>query len=85
MLRLILCGKHREALDELELCVLGEAMYNILSIFSRYLPSFPYQDNPVLHTYAGLLCIFLSQSECEPQGKFLDFDLASESHLIHGM
>ncbi|KAJ4465886.1 hypothetical protein C8R41DRAFT_781045 [Lentinula lateritia] len=43
--QLILSGRHRGALDELEL----------------YLPSFPYQDSPVLHIYAGLLCFYLSQ------------------------
>ncbi|TFK43690.1 hypothetical protein BDQ12DRAFT_718885 [Crucibulum laeve] len=46
LFRLILLEKYREALDELEL----------------YLPSFPYQDNPVLHIYAGLISLFLSQS-----------------------
>ncbi|CAK5275384.1 unnamed protein product, partial [Mycena citricolor] len=45
VLHLIASGEHREALDELEL----------------YLPSFPYQDNPALHVYAGLLCLFLAQ------------------------
>ena len=29
--------------------------------FARYLPSPPYQDNPVLHLYAGLLCLYLAQ------------------------
>ncbi|ESK94454.1 rna polymerase i transcription factor subunit rrn11 [Moniliophthora roreri MCA 2997] len=43
--RLIIQERYRDALDELEL----------------YLPSFPYQDNPVLHTYAGLLCFYLAQ------------------------
>jgi hypothetical protein len=27
----------------------------------RYLPSFPYQDNPVLHIYAGSICLYMSQ------------------------
>ncbi|RDB22743.1 RNA polymerase I-specific transcription initiation factor rrn11 [Hypsizygus marmoreus] len=45
IVQLILSGRHREALDELEL----------------YLPSFPYQDNPVLHVYAGLICLYLAQ------------------------
>ncbi|KAJ3848783.1 hypothetical protein EV368DRAFT_76052 [Lentinula lateritia] len=49
--RLILSSRHREALDELEL----------------YLPSFPYQDSPVLHTYAGLLCFYLSQEHSNPE------------------
>ncbi|KIM46350.1 hypothetical protein M413DRAFT_24088 [Hebeloma cylindrosporum] len=44
--RLLLQGKCRDALDELEL----------------YLPSFPYQDNPILHIYAGLSCLYLAQS-----------------------
>ncbi|TFY71413.1 hypothetical protein EVG20_g1595 [Dentipellis fragilis] len=47
VLLLIMSGKHREALDELEL----------------YLPSFPFQDNPVLHIYAGLICLYLAQPE----------------------
>ncbi|KAJ7721170.1 hypothetical protein DFH07DRAFT_760592 [Mycena maculata] len=45
VLRLILSGQNREALDELEL----------------YLPSFPYQDDPLLHTYAGLIAIYTAQ------------------------
>ena len=28
---------------------------------SRYLPSFPYQDNPILHIYAGSICLYMSQ------------------------
>ncbi|KAJ4479320.1 hypothetical protein J3R30DRAFT_3477521 [Lentinula aciculospora] len=49
--RLIFSGRQREALDELEL----------------YLPSFPYQDNPVLHVYAGLLCFYLSQENLDSE------------------
>ncbi|KAH9049101.1 hypothetical protein EDB84DRAFT_1667021 [Lactarius hengduanensis] len=41
VLSLVIAGRERDALDELEL----------------YLPSLPYQENPVLHTYAGLLCL----------------------------
>lgn len=41
----ILAGRHRDALDELEFC----------------LPSFPYYDNPTLHLYAGLCCMFNAQ------------------------
>ncbi|CDO76548.1 hypothetical protein BN946_scf184982.g7 [Trametes cinnabarina] len=26
-----------------------------------YLPSYPYQDNPVLHVYAGLIALYLAQ------------------------
>ncbi|KAK0206739.1 hypothetical protein DFS33DRAFT_1486309 [Desarmillaria ectypa] len=45
ILRQIMAGHFKQALDELEL----------------YLPSFPYQDDPVLHNYAGLLSLYLSQ------------------------
>ncbi|KAF8499979.1 hypothetical protein JB92DRAFT_2833980 [Gautieria morchelliformis] len=44
ILWLIKSDRHRDALEELEL----------------YLPSFPYQENAVLHIYAGLLCLFLA-------------------------
>ncbi|EMD40911.1 hypothetical protein CERSUDRAFT_149450 [Gelatoporia subvermispora B] len=47
ILRLIHSGMHRRALDELEL----------------YLPSLPYQDNPVLHVYAGLISMYLAQPQ----------------------
>ncbi|KAG7096760.1 hypothetical protein E1B28_004172 [Marasmius oreades] len=52
--RLIMLERYREALDELEL----------------YLPSFPYQDNPVLHTYAGLLCFYIAQNFEDGQQTF---------------
>lgn len=32
-----------------------------IDIFDRYLPSLPYQDNPVLHVYAGFISLFLAQ------------------------
>ncbi|KAI9466960.1 hypothetical protein BJY52DRAFT_1235513 [Lactarius psammicola] len=44
VLSLVIAGRERDALDELEL----------------YLPSLPYQENPVLHTYAGLLGLRLA-------------------------
>ncbi|KAI0082413.1 hypothetical protein K474DRAFT_1585545 [Panus rudis PR-1116 ss-1] len=47
VLRLIQSGQHRKALDELEL----------------YLPSPPYEDNPALHCYAGLLSLYLAQPQ----------------------
>jgi len=50
ILRLITVGQHKDALDELEL----------------YLPSFPYQDNTVLHVYAGLLCLYIGQRTSGP-------------------
>ncbi|TFK94655.1 hypothetical protein K466DRAFT_245788 [Polyporus arcularius HHB13444] len=45
VLRLIHSGMYRRAMGELDL----------------YLPSYPYQDNPVLHVYAGLVAIHLAQ------------------------
>ncbi|CCM05556.1 uncharacterized protein FIBRA_07783 [Fibroporia radiculosa] len=51
VLRLIECGMYRRALDEIDL----------------YLPSFPYQDNPVLHIYAGLLALYLAQPKLGEQ------------------
>ncbi|CAA7259614.1 unnamed protein product [Cyclocybe aegerita] len=66
--RLLLLGKCREALDELEL----------------YLPSFPYQDNPVFHVYAGLCCIFLAQPQQDHSNRF-DRNLLrdAQTHLEH--
>ncbi|KIK04643.1 hypothetical protein K443DRAFT_404091 [Laccaria amethystina LaAM-08-1] len=62
---LVLSGKCRDALDELEL----------------YLPSFPYQDNPVFHTYAGLISLYLAQ----PTADSADFNTAllrdAQSHI----
>lgn len=58
VLSLAMTGRERDALDELEL----------------YLPSPPYQDNSVLHVYAGLLCLRLAapssgaNSSCNTQG-----------------
>ncbi|KAI0774419.1 hypothetical protein C8Q74DRAFT_1368897 [Fomes fomentarius] len=40
-----------------------------------YLPSYPYQDNPVLHTYAGLIAFYLAQ----PSG-----DISDETTSGHG-
>ncbi|KAF6762175.1 hypothetical protein DFP72DRAFT_1002018 [Ephemerocybe angulata] len=64
---LIRCGKYREALNELEL----------------YLPAFPYQDNPILHTYAGLLCLYMAQPSPESESAVFDEFLlrAAQSHL----
>ncbi|KAF8913748.1 hypothetical protein CPB84DRAFT_1840552 [Gymnopilus junonius] len=66
--RLLLQGKCRNALDELEL----------------YLPSFPYQDNPVLHMYAGLASLYLAQSASASSSGF-EWTLLREAqaHLDH--
>ncbi|KAK0461943.1 uncharacterized protein EV420DRAFT_1640242 [Desarmillaria tabescens] len=62
ILRQIMAGHFKQALDELEL----------------YVPSFPYQDDPVLHNYAGLLSLYLSQ----PSGNGVDDGMLSlDSHF----
>ncbi|KAI0650588.1 hypothetical protein C8Q79DRAFT_900998 [Trametes meyenii] len=45
VLHFIRSGMYRRAMEELDL----------------YLPSYPYQDNPVLHIYAGLIALYLAQ------------------------
>ncbi|KAF8484817.1 hypothetical protein DFH94DRAFT_689197 [Russula ochroleuca] len=65
VLSLAMAGRERDALDELEL----------------YLPSPPYQDNSVLHTYAGLLCLRLAQSTTDANASRKGGD-ASEQTLL---
>jgi RNA polymerase I-specific transcription initiation factor RRN11 len=65
VLSLALTGREREALDELELCGSLALFFFFVVTYSQlygysYLPSLPYQDNSVLHTYAGLLCLRLA-------------------------
>jgi hypothetical protein len=59
----IVAGRHREALDELELFELQvlhyESLLTCLDISS--IPSFPYRDNAVLHIYAGICSVLVSQ------------------------
>ncbi|KIP10670.1 hypothetical protein PHLGIDRAFT_22116 [Phlebiopsis gigantea 11061_1 CR5-6] len=50
ILHLITTHRYRRALDELEL----------------YLPSPPFQENSVLHTYAGLICLYVAQPQVAP-------------------
>lgn len=56
-------GRYTEALDEIELSVVLSFTTSLPLTYyvARYLPSFPYQDNPVLHIYAGLICLYMSQ------------------------
>jgi RNA polymerase I-specific transcription initiation factor RRN11 len=68
VLRLILSGRQREALEELELWAFLRSIFNINDsnlALNSYLPSFPYQDNPVLHIYAGLAAFYLAQPSPE--------------------
>lgn len=60
---LIQNGRYTEALDEIEL----------------YLPSFPYQDNPVLHIYAGSICLYMSQDQDSRKGQKSPESLLEES------
>lgn len=39
------------------------------SVLARYLPSFPFQDNPVLHVYAGAICLRMSQDPASRGGQ----------------
>ncbi|KDQ07788.1 hypothetical protein BOTBODRAFT_591586 [Botryobasidium botryosum FD-172 SS1] len=66
VLLLIDAGQYREALDEINL----------------YLPSFPYQDNPVLHTYAGLLSLFMAQPFQQTPAKAPPRHVADQSPSI---
>ena len=64
VLSLAVAGRERDALDELELC---GSLHSFVLTYAQlkqcsYLPSPPYQDNSVLHTYAGLLCLRLALS-----------------------
>ncbi|KAH9482767.1 RNA polymerase I-specific transcription initiation factor rrn11 [Psilocybe cubensis] len=68
ILHLLLQGNCRGALDELEL----------------YLPSFPYQDNPTLHIYAGLSSLYLAQSDIDKFGAYDQLLLRdSQTHFEH--
>lgn len=40
---------------------MGSPHWSVGSLPTSYLPSFPYQDNPVFHTYAGLISLYLAQ------------------------
>ena len=65
VLSLAVAGRERDALDELELCGSPHFFVSLHTPNSKqcsYLPSPPYQDNSVLHTYAGLLCLRLALS-----------------------
>ena len=55
-------GLFREALEELDLSLLSLAERRLrLTLLSRYLPSLPYQDSSLLHTYAGMMSLKLAR------------------------
>ncbi|KAG6854908.1 hypothetical protein C0991_012098 [Blastosporella zonata] len=77
VVQLIQSKRHREALDELELYAVVPVFCVILHASSRYLPSFPYQDNPVLHIHAGLICLYLAQPTTRKTPLPLPADIAN--------
>jgi len=62
---LIKHGRHRDALDELEL----------------YLPLFPYHDISSLHSYAGLLCFFLAHPQTTDQPLNMTYLHESQTYM----
>jgi len=65
VLRLIHSEMYRKALDELEL----------------YLPSLPYQDNPVLHVYAGLISLYLAQPQANASSPKASSDVLARASM----
>ena len=65
VLQLVMAGKYRRALEELELWVAFSSLCLVAVLIRArsYLPSPPYQDNPSLHVYAGMVCIYLAQPD----------------------
>ena len=55
-------NQHRQALSELDLSAHFPAFSSQMTD-SRWLASYPYATSGPLHTYAGLLCFYLSQPE----------------------
>lgn len=57
-------GDFRGALDELDLYAhFIRVCKTVFMQKHRYLSAFPYQNNAELHCYAGLMSLYLSQSE----------------------
>lgn len=73
MLRLIYADMEKEALRELETYVAGNTLPQcgvLLTSLNSYLTSSAFCDYPVLHIYAGMLCISLSKDEEDEQSAF---------------
>ncbi|KAH0839964.1 hypothetical protein J3R83DRAFT_919 [Lanmaoa asiatica] len=72
----VLAGRHREALDELELFELQVLHCGSLLIYldTSCLPSFPYRDNAVLHIYAGICSVLTSQPGSTSEGDVQSVD-----------
>jgi hypothetical protein len=54
--------RYRKALDDLELYAVSNLLYAPQTANSD-LPASPFQENPTLHMYAGLLNLYLSQGD----------------------
>ncbi|KAF4575104.1 hypothetical protein EYR36_006460 [Pleurotus pulmonarius] len=66
IINLINASKYQEALSELDL----------------YLPTFPYQENPMLHMFAGMLSLYLAQPSSDAGFAYNNAQLReAESHF----
>ncbi|KAF7432926.1 hypothetical protein PC9H_004870 [Pleurotus ostreatus] len=66
IISLINASKYQEALSELDL----------------YLPTFPYQENPMLHMFAGMLSLYLAQPTSDASSTYNHSQLReAESHF----
>jgi RNA polymerase I-specific transcription initiation factor RRN11 len=45
--------------------IMGLSLNQGLILLPSYLPAFPYQDDPVLHIYAGMASLYLAQPSTE--------------------
>ncbi|KAF4601964.1 hypothetical protein EYR40_005165 [Pleurotus pulmonarius] len=63
IINLINASKYQEALSELDLYSFALSCFHgpKLTLVRRYLPTFPYQENPMLHMFAGMLSLYLAQ------------------------
>ncbi|KAG6378761.1 hypothetical protein JVT61DRAFT_13034 [Boletus reticuloceps] len=82
----IVAGRHKEALEELELFELQvlhyESFLTYLDISS--LPSFPYHDNAVLHVYAGICSVLTAQpsSASEVDVQSIDSEMLDRAQIF---
>jgi hypothetical protein len=92
-LQFIKAGRFHEALDELDLYV--NALQTLLlyrgkreiwltltiaHASPRYLPQFPFQENPTLHSYAAMLKLYLGQNPNTGEANPLKDDRRMKSH-----
>lgn len=84
----VVAGRHREALDELELFEFQVLHYGLLLTYLYLdiscLPSFPYHDNAVLHIYAGICSVLASQfgSASEVDAQSIDSGMLDRAQIF---